>query len=75
MTELSRDYMTLCPHCETYLPSRTFRRHRDIFFNKSSGIWQKDSSLANSSGDEILFMELDEPSDDPCLSGHFLSNS
>ena len=67
MAELSKDYMTMCPHCETYLPSRTFRRHRDIFFNSSSGIWQKDSSLGDSSGDEIPFMELDEPTDNSCL--------
>ena len=75
MAELSKDYMTLCPHCETYLPSRTFRRHRDIFFNSSSGIWQKDSSLGDSSGDEIPFMELDEPTDNSCLLDHFGSNS
>jgi hypothetical protein len=54
------NYMTLCPHCETYLPARTFRRHRDLFFNVNTNSWEKDPTLRDSSDDEILHMEIDK---------------
>ena len=64
------NYMTLCPHCEAYLPARTFRRHRDTFFDSNPNSWQKDPSLVNSSSDESACIEIDDASfsNPPCSS-------
>ena len=64
----NNNYMMLCPHCEAYLPARTFRRHRDTFFDSNANSWEKDRSLANSSSDESAFIEIDDASfsNPPC---------
>ena len=65
-------YLTLCPHCEKNLPARTFRRHREVFFYSTTGSWEKDLSLVDSSGDESPFIEIDDsipyPVCSPCNS-------
>ena len=54
-----RSYLTFCPHCESYLPGRTFRRHRESFFDAINNSWKRDEGLLeSSSGDETPFMEI-----------------
>ena len=60
------EYLTFCPHCNCNLPARTFRNHRERFFNPTNNTWQKVISLNLEGRDEDfeLFMELstDTPS-------------
>ena len=56
------NYMTLCPHCETYLPTRTFRRHREVFFDLNTNSWRRDPCLLDSSDDENNLIEIDQVS-------------
>ena len=37
----SADYTTFCPHCEVDLPPRTFRYHRERFYDDVSDVWKK----------------------------------
>ena len=53
-------YISLCPHCENYLPGRTFRRHREQYFNTEDNSWRKDPNLDSSSEDESFLMEIDQ---------------
>ena len=70
------NYMTLCPHCQAYLPARTFRRHREIFFDTATNSWQKDRKLGDSSDDEISYMEVNDSfSHAACSPGHFHGHS
>ena len=55
----NHEYMTLCPHCELYVPSRTFRPHRKEFFNTSTNSWEKDPGLRDSSDNEMPYIEID----------------
>ena len=59
-------YLTSCPHCDCNLPARTFRNHRERFFNPTNNTWQKVISLNLEGRDEDfeLFMEIskDTPS-------------
>ena len=57
------EYLTFCPHCDCNLPARTFRNHRERFFNPTSNIWEKVISLNLVDGDDDddedeLFMEI-----------------
>ena len=36
-------YLTLCPHCDCYVPARTFRSNREIYYGPDSHTWQKDT--------------------------------
>ena len=63
---MEQGYMTLCPHCESYLPPTTFRRHRLLYFKLDSNTWKKDPDLASSSSDDSeQFMEVDNDSISP----------
>ena len=63
---MEQGYMTLCLHCESYLPPRTFRRHRLLYFKLDSNTWEKDPDLASSSSDDSeQFMEVDNDSISP----------
>ena len=57
-------YMNFCPHCETYLPARTFRRHRFLYFKHDSNSWEKDPDLGSSSNDDsdAEYMQIDNDS-------------
>ncbi len=58
--------MSLCPHCENYLPARTFRRHRFIYFEHDSNTWEKDPDSGSSSNDDSdEYMQIDN--DNFCL--------
>ena len=70
------NYMTLCPHCEQYIPARTFRRHREEFFNFNTNSWNKDPGLGDSSDEESAFIENDHSSWSPsCFHDHSESES
>lgn len=43
------NYTTFCPHCEASLPPRTFRYHRERYFDEKTGVWEK---LNNACSDE-----------------------
>ena len=46
--------MTFCPHCEVLLPGRTYRYHRQAYYDSVNKRWEKDASLLDSSsGDEV----------------------
>ncbi len=65
------NYMTLCPHCKTYLPARMFGQHREGFFNLDTNYWQRDPCLGDSSDGESNYMEIDHLSlYVPCSPGH-----
>lgn len=46
----------LCPHCECYLAKKTFKRHRHLYFNKTTEEWTKECP---DSGDDEPFDEVD----------------
>ena len=58
------EYLTFCPHCDCDLPARTFRNHRERFFNPVNDTWQRSISLnvVNSDDDDNdeLLMEMDD---------------
>ena len=57
----SCENLKFCSHCECNLPARTFRDHRDRFYNPVSNTWQKDVTLtAVDSGEEDEHMEISE---------------
>ncbi len=56
----NNNYMTLCPHCDAYLPARTFRGHRETFFDSITKSWHKDPNLVQSSDEESAFIEIDD---------------
>ena len=58
-------YLTLCPHCDCYLPARTFRNHRELYYCPDSHTWQKDSVDGRDLG-EVLFMEMPHSRNDNC---------
>ena len=61
--------MNLCPHCERYLPARTFRRHRLLYFKPESRTWEKDPDLGSSSNDDSDdFMQIDNDDFSPTSS-------
>ena len=35
------NYTTFCPHCEASLPPRTFRYHRERFYDEVNDVWEK----------------------------------
>lgn len=53
------NFLTLCPHCDTYLPARTFRHHREKYYDQTNSRWQRDISVESSSEDEIPDMDTD----------------
>ena len=56
---------------DLYLPPRTFRRHREGFFNSETNSWQRDPCLGDSSDGESNYMEIDQSSSYvPCSPGH-----
>lgn len=51
---MSGEYMTFCPHCEALLPGRTYRSHRQAYYDSVNKRWEKDDNLLDSSsGDEV----------------------
>ena len=57
-------YSTFCPHCDCNLSARTFRGHRERFFNIETNTWIRESIEFDSEiddEDEVSFMEI--PSD------------
>lgn len=50
-------YLTLCPHCNCYLPARTFRNHREVYYSPDSHTWQKGRADDGDQGG-TLFMEV-----------------
>ena len=58
-------YNTFCPHCDCNLPARTFRDHRERFFDIVTNTWKKESIEIDSEvddDDDIFCMEI--PRDD-----------
>lgn len=54
------EYLTFCPHCECNIPSRTFRDHRERFFDIANNTWERDTNVSSdvvidSDDDEMLF--------------------
>lgn len=43
---------TLCPHCDQLLTAKTFRRHRNLYFNPEDGSWTKDTQEIDSDHSE-----------------------
>lgn len=53
-------YLTFCAHCENHLPARTFRNHRERFYDPINNRWENDISVLDSnSDDETSYMEID----------------
>ncbi len=49
-----RENSTFCPHCDRDLPTRTFRDHREMFFDRISNSWEREIVLnVIDSDDEI----------------------
>lgn len=67
------NYTTFCPHCENSLPPRTFRYHREKYYDEVNDVWKKDN---DKSSDEEVFMETNldygnqYDSDDPSNTVH-----
>ena len=41
------NYTTFCPHCEVNLPPRTFRYHRERFYDDVSDVWKKHNDASS----------------------------
>ena len=68
--------MSLCPHCENYLPARTFRRHRFLYFKHDSNTWERDPDLGSSSNDDSdEYMQIDNDNFSPPSSPLFHDHS
>ena len=52
-------YYTFCPHCERDLPARTFRYHRDQYYNSDNNRWERSLYNSDSSDDGMLPMDHD----------------
>ena len=59
-------YPTFCSHCERNLPARTFRDHRERYYDSVNDRWEKSHALTltDSSSDGEMFMEIDPNSSD-----------
>ena len=63
------NYTTFCPHYEASLPPRTFRYHREKYFDEKNGVWEKlDIASSDEDAGEMEFTsEFENPydSDEP----------
>ena len=58
------NYTTFCAHCETCLPPRTFRYHREKFYDEVNNVWEKNND-GLSSDEDVGRMETDLDFDNP----------
>ena len=63
MSDLS--YLTFFPHCDCYLPARTFRNHREVYYSPDSHTWQNDRADDGDQGG-TLSMEVSHSNIDNC---------
>ncbi|KAI8496812.1 hypothetical protein Bbelb_254670 [Branchiostoma belcheri] len=67
-TSTDSTYNKYCGHCKQYLQERTFRNHKQKYYNKTTGKWQQESSkpalTTAGSGIEIQDPFADIGSDD-----------
>ena len=67
-------YYTFCPHCERDLPARTFRYHREQYYDTNTNRWEKSICHSDSSDDGILPMD-DDSSDENINNGNISHNT
>ena len=49
------NYTTFCLHCNNYLPPRTFRNHRETYYDTKNNVWKKNDM--GSSDEDMEAME------------------
>ena len=58
------NYTTFCPHCDTSLPPRAFRYHRERYYDELNDVWEK-SNDASSDDEENVQMEINSYYENP----------
>ena len=53
----SRKRKLLCPHCDGYLAKKTYKRHKELYFDEESNQWISQPSV----DDFEAVLETDDP--------------
>lgn len=53
LRESSRKRKYYCPHCDSYLVKKTFKRHKELYFDNESGQWIQSEHAGGNDSEEF----------------------